>query len=69
MQTCDYEQDFHFYHKMKCKTADKTLEQHFLKEFKATCKNPGNPELHVKQQKVVWNVIYMQVGYALSTYV
>ena len=32
----------------KCKTADKTLEQYFLHEFKATCKNASEAEL--KQQ-------------------
>ena len=41
-----------FYHKTKRKPADKTLEQHFLKEFKATCKNHhGDSEL--KQQKAI----------------
>ena len=34
-----------FYHKTKCKAPDKTLEQGFLKEFKASRKNSGNPEL------------------------
>ena len=29
----------------KCKAADKTLEQYFLKEFKATCKKAGETEL------------------------
>ena len=31
-------QDYSFYHKMKCKAVDNTLEQCFLKEFKATYK-------------------------------
>ena len=44
-------QDFHFYHKMKRKAADNTLEQCFLKEFKATFKNPGEAELN--QQKMI----------------
>ena len=35
----------------KHKAADETLEQHFLKEFKATWKNPGESEL--KQQKAI----------------
>ena len=48
-ETCDYGQDFCFYHKTKRKATDKTLEQHFLKEFKATCKNTSESEL--KQQK------------------
>ena len=39
IKTYDYGQDFHFYHKTKRKATDKTLEQHFLKKFKATCKN------------------------------
>ena len=34
---------------MKCKVANKTLQQRFSKEFKATCKNSGKSEL--KQQK------------------
>ena len=38
-------QDFHFYHKAKSKTADKTLEQRFLKEFKGTGKNSGESQL------------------------
>ena len=36
IKTYDYGQDFHFYRKTRRKAADKTLEQHFLKEFKAT---------------------------------
>ena len=36
-------------HKTKRKAADKTLEQRFLKEFKAICKNSSESEL--KQQK------------------
>ena len=45
----------------KHKAADKTLEQCFLKEIKATCKNSGDSEL--KQQKAVCrNALY--VGYA-----
>ena len=48
---------------MKHKAADKTLEQRFLKKFKATCKNSSESEL--KQQKLAtWKVIW--VGYALS---
>ena len=50
----DYEQDFSFSHKMKRKASDKTLEQHFLKEFKATCKNCSEPEL--KQQNAIRNL-------------
>ena len=41
-------QDFHFYPEMECRAADKTLEQYFLKEFKAACKNSG--EFELKQQ-------------------
>ena len=38
--------------------AEKTwLEQHFLKEFKATCKNSSESEL--KQQKATWKVIWV----------
>ena len=33
---------------MKHKTVDKALEEHFLKEFKASCKNSSESEL--KQQ-------------------
>ena len=44
----------------KSKPADKTLEQRFLKEFKATCKNFGEVEL--KQQKAISKVIW--VSYA-----
>ena len=32
--------------KMKCKEADNTLEQCFLEEFKATCKNPSESEIN-----------------------
>ena len=49
IKTCDYRQDFRFYHKTKCKETGKTLGQLFLKEFKATCKNSGESEL--KQQQ------------------
>ena len=35
----------------KNKAADKTLEQHFLKEFKATCEKSGESE--IKQQKAI----------------
>ena len=41
----DYGGDFRFYHKLKRKAADKTLEQRFLEEFKAMCKNSGKCEL------------------------
>ena len=41
-------QDFHFYHKMKRKAVDKTLEQCFLKELKATYNNSGESELKHK---------------------
>ena len=34
-----------FYHKTKCKAANKALEQHYLKEFKAIFKNAGESEL------------------------
>ena len=51
IKTYDYGQDFCFHHKTKHKTVDTTLEQHFLKEFKATCKNSGESEL--KQQKEI----------------
>ena len=47
----DYGQDVRFHHKTKCEAADKILEQRFLKEFKATCKNSGESEL--KQQKAI----------------
>ena len=40
-----------FFLQTKCKAADKTLEQCFLKEFKATCKKSGESE--IKQQKVI----------------
>ena len=36
---------------MKCKREDITLEQSFLKEFKATCKNSSESEL--KQRKTI----------------
>ena len=49
----NYGQDFRFNHETKPKAVDKTLQQRFLKEFKATCKNSGESEL--KQQKVTWN--------------
>ena len=39
----------------KGKAADKTLEQGFLEEFKGTCKTSSECELHVKQQKAIWN--------------
>ena len=58
----DYGQNFPFYHKTKCKAADKTLEQSFLKEFKATGKKSGESE--PKQQKGIWKVIW--VGHALG---
>ena len=35
----------------KPKAVDKTFDQHFLKEFKATCKNFGESDL--KQQKAI----------------
>ena len=54
-KTYDYGQEFHFYHKTKWKAADKTLEQHFLKEFKATCKNSDESEL--KQQE--WSKMHI----------
>ena len=38
----DYGQDFHFHHKMKYDSADKTLEQRFLKEFMPHAKTPRN---------------------------
>ena len=45
----DYGHDFRFYHKtFKRKVADKTLQQRFLKEFKATCKNSIESELKQK---------------------
>ena len=62
VKTYDCGQDVCFYHKMNCKAADKTLEQRFLKELKAACKNPGESEL--KEQKVKCDIIW--VGYALS---
>ena len=40
---------------MKRKTADKTLEQHFLKKFKAACKNSSESEL--KEQNMIWSVM------------
>lgn len=36
VKTYDYRQDFHFHHKTKHKAVGKTLEQRFLREFKAT---------------------------------
>ena len=36
---------------MKHKARDKTLEQCFLKEFKATCKNSGKSELKNKKKQ------------------
>ena len=51
IKSYDYEQDFHLYHITKPKAADKTLEQCFLKKFKATCKNSGECEL--KQEKAI----------------
>ena len=42
---------------MKHKTADKALEQHFLKEFKATCKNSSESEL--KQQNEIRHRLVM----------
>ena len=45
LKTYDYEQDFCLYHKMMCKAADRTLGQHFLKEFSPdTCKNSSKCE-------------------------
>ena len=38
IKTNDYEQDFLFYQRTKGKAVDKTLNQCFLKELKATCK-------------------------------
>ena len=49
IKTYDCGQDFRFYQKTMCKGADKTSEQRFLKEFKATSKNSGECEL--KQTK------------------
>ena len=51
IKTYDYEQDFHFYHKTNHKAVEKTSEHHFLKEFKATCKDSGESEL--RQQKAI----------------
>ena len=48
----------------KLKAVDKTLEQHFLKDFKATCENYWESEL--KQQKAIWNVITCVCRYALG---
>ena len=47
----DFGQDFCFYHRTKCKAADKTLKQCFLKEFKAAYKKFGESEL--TQQKAI----------------
>ena len=51
-----------FLFQMKRKTEDKTLEQHFLKKLKVTCKNSSESEL--KQEKAIWKVIW--VSCALS---
>ena len=42
---------FFFLFFLKKRDVDKTLEQRFLKEFKATCKESGESDL--KQQKVI----------------
>ena len=50
IKTLDYGQDFHFLSKKgstKCHSVDKTLEQRFLKKFKAMCKS------ELKQQNVI----------------
>ena len=59
----DYGQDFHFYHKTKCNSVDKTLEQRFLKELKATCKNSVESEL--KQQKAIKFILGLNVIFLL----
>ena len=64
MKSYDYEQDFHFHHKMKCKVADKTLEQCFLMEFKATCKNSA--EFELKQRKQNKKRCEMHLGWLYS---
>ena len=50
---CDKNRNLAHYHnfllRMKRKAADKSMEQRYLKEFKATCKTSGESEL--KQQK------------------
>ena len=61
IKACDHRQDFHFYHKTKCKAADKTLEQYFLKEFKASCKNSGEsePNYNKKQSEKSFRLIVL----------
>ena len=54
IKTLDYRQDFHFLSKQgsaKCHSVDKTLEQRFLKKFKAMCNKSGKLEL--RQQNVI----------------
>ena len=46
---CEKNGNIGFLLRMKHKAADKTLEQHFLKESKATCKNSSESE----QQKAI----------------
>lgn len=53
-----------FHHKMKSKAADKTPQQCFLNELKATCKN-SNAFVELKQQKAILKAL--QVTYALSS--
>ena len=45
-----------FLSQTKPKAVDQTLEQCFLKEIEATCKNFGESDL--KQQKAIWNANY-----------
>ena len=45
MKTYDYGQYFCFCHKTKCTAAGKTLGQHFLGQFMATCQKSGESEL------------------------
>ena len=56
-----YGQDFRFNHNTKCKEADKTFKQPFLKEFKATYK-----ESKLKQQKVISIATYVACAPSLS---
>ena len=56
---CDKNVNFAHNHRflfdVKHKTVDKALEQRFLKEFKATCKNSSESEL--RHQDVISNAL------------